>query len=175
MALQFRRGLESELPPPSDAAVGEPLFTVDTGKLFIKNTAGTLEEISGSGDGSGPGDPVSWGGITGTLASQTDLQGALDLKTDLTDFPQNNDGTLNIAQESTLQSFASTLSTVQSGVAALQYLSTYFTDAALPATPTTTGFLKYDAAASPPAWSLVTSTATAPTEINGGNASSFGE
>ena len=169
--LKLRRGTEAAILAAnvSDFEVGEPIFAQDTGKLFIKTNAGTLEEISGTAEAA-----ATWGQITGTLSNQTDLQNALNAKVNLADLPEDENGDLDIAQESTLLGFSSTLSTVQSGLASLQYLSTYFTDAALPATPTTTGFLKYDAAASPPAWSLVTSTATAPDEINGGSASSFG-
>ena len=49
MALQFRRGAEADLPSPTDASIGEPLFTTDSGKLFVKKADGTYAEISGSG------------------------------------------------------------------------------------------------------------------------------
>jgi capsule polysaccharide export protein KpsE/RkpR len=115
--LKLRRGTEAAILAAnvSDFEVGEPIFAQDTGKLFIKTNAGTLEEISGTAEAA-----ATWGQITGTLSNQTDLQNALNLKTDLTDFPQNNDGTLNIAQESTLQAFSSTLTTVQGNLAQTQ-------------------------------------------------------
>ena len=48
MAIQFRRGAEADgLPDPTDVLVGEPLFTVDTGKLYIKRGDGSLTEITG--------------------------------------------------------------------------------------------------------------------------------
>lgn len=191
--LKLRRGTEAAILAAnvSDFEVGEPIFAQDTGKLFIKTTAGTLEEISGTAEAA-----ATWGQITGTLTNQTDLQAALDLKVDLDDLPQDANGVIDIARESSLQDFidafpvdangnldiaeqttliqyGNSLNTLQTLVAGMQYLSTYFTNAALPDIPSTTGFLKYDATAS--AWSLVTSTATAPTEINGGNASSFSE
>ena len=80
--LKLRRGTEAQIlaASVSDFEVGEPIFATDSGKLFIKNAAGTLEEISGSGDGSGPGGPVSWGSITGLLSNQTDLNTALSGK-----------------------------------------------------------------------------------------------
>lgn len=53
MPLQFRRGLAENLPPASDAAVGEPLFTTDTGQLRIKKADGTYALINGTGDASG--------------------------------------------------------------------------------------------------------------------------
>lgn len=175
--LKLRRGTQAEITAafaanPADFAVGEPVYATDTGKLYIKNAAGTLDEISGSASGSGNG---VWGQITGTLAHQTDLNSALGGKVNLADLPQDppGSGNLDIAQESTLQSFSTQVSALESSVNALGYLSAYFTDAALPPAPTTTGFLQYDSATS--AWALVTSTATQPSEINGGNAASFSE
>lgn len=47
MAIQFRRGAEADLPNPTDVLVGEPLFTVDTGKLYVKRDDGSLTEITG--------------------------------------------------------------------------------------------------------------------------------
>ena len=270
MALQFRRGAEADLPHPSDAAIGEPLFTTDEGKLRIKKADGTYAVI-GSGTSTGDldlsgiaagamvkvngaqdGFVAAAGGDlpshTHTIANVTGLADALDAKAPashthpvanlqagsaelgdvvkfdgtnwvagaitvsgdtydsqafndaverellvnlptsdgvldiaqestltgfIDDFPVDADGNLDIAQESTLQLFSTQVSDLQSDVNALGYLSTYFTDAALPPAPTTTGFLKYDSDTT--AWSLVTSTATAPTEINGGNATSFSE
>ena len=48
-------------------------------------------------------------------------------------------GNLDIAQESTLQAFSTQVSSLESSVNAFGYLSTYFTDPALPATPGETG------------------------------------
>ena len=270
MALQFRRGAEADLPHPSDAAIGEPLFTTDEGKLRIKKADGTYAVI-GSGTSTGDldlsgiaagamvkvngaqdGFVAAAGGDlpshTHTIANVTGLADALDAKAPashthpvanlqagsaelgdvvkfdgtnwvagaitvsgdtydsqafndaverellvnlptsdgvldiaqestltgfIDDFPVDADGNLDIAQESTLQLFSTQVSDLQSDVNALDYLSTYFTDAALPPAPTTTGFLKYDSDTT--AWSLVTSTATAPSVINGGNATSFSE
>lgn len=171
--LKLRRGTQAEITAafasnPADFAEGEPVFATDTGKLYIKNAAGTLEEISGTAEAA-----ATWGQIVGTLANQTDLNNALAAKVNESDLPQDGSGNLDIAQESTLQAFSTQVSSLQSSVNSLGYLSTYFTDAALPSAPTTTGFLQYDSGTS--AWSLVTSTATAPTEINGGNATSFGD
>lgn len=78
MALQFRRGNEADL--PSDSEVGEPLFTTDSGKLFVRNASGTLVEISGSGssilaDGSVTTAKLAAGAVTndkitdGTISS----------------------------------------------------------------------------------------------------------
>lgn len=59
MALQLRRGTEANLPAPSDALVGEPLFTTDTGQLWIKKADGTLVQIGSGGSGTGGGAPTN--------------------------------------------------------------------------------------------------------------------
>lgn len=192
--LKLRRGTEAAILAAnvSDFEVGEPIFASDTGKLFIKNTAGVLEEISGSGDGSGPGGPVSWGSITGTLASQTDLQTALDLKTDLDDLPQNVDGTLNLAQESTLLGLTNRVIAAGDGLTgggdltANRTLAVSFagtgnattvsrsnhTHAATELTTdaVTTGYLKWTYASGNGTWSVDPISVTAPDFINGGGA-----
>ena len=213
MPLQFRRGAEADLPAAGDAAVGEPLFTTDSGKLYIKKANGTFAEI-------GDGSDIDLSGLaTGSLVQVNATQDGFDAATQIpsavtfvttdesgfsaavgarlledlpstsgvldiakqstlqdfiADFPVDGNGNLDIARQTTLESFDATVTSVQSGLSNLQYLPTFFTNAALPSiSPTSTGFLQYDATLS--AWSLVTSTATAPTEINGGNASSFSE
>jgi len=213
MPLQFRRGAEADLPAAGDAAVGEPLFTTDSGKLYIKKANGTFAEI-------GDGSDIDLSGLaTGSLVKVNATQDGFDAATQIpsavtfvttdesgfsaavgarlledlpstsgvldiakqstlqdfiADFPVDGNGNLDIARQTTLESFDATVTSVQSGLSNLQYLPTFFTNAALPSiSPTSTGFLQYDATLS--AWSLVTSTATAPTEINGGNASSFSE
>ena len=42
-------------PTASDFAVGEPAFDKSAGKLYIKNSAGTMVDITGSGGGGGSG------------------------------------------------------------------------------------------------------------------------
>ena len=126
MPLQFRRGAEADLPAAGDAAVGEPLFTTDSGKLYIKKANGTFAEI---GDGSASAIDLS-GLATGSLvrvnatqdgfdaanggdlpshthsvANVTGLQAALDDKVDLDDLPQDANGVIDIARQSTLQDF----------------------------------------------------------------------
>lgn len=95
--LKLRRGTEAQIlaASVSDFEVGEPIFATDSGKLFIKNAAGTLEEISGSGDGSGPGGTVAWGSITGLLSNQTDLNTALSGKASTGH--SHNDATTSVA------------------------------------------------------------------------------
>jgi hypothetical protein len=240
MPLQFRRGHSDDLPPPSDAAVGEPLFTTDDGKLRIKKADGSYALINGTGDGSGSLDlsSIDAGSMVKVntardgfvaasgadvpqhnhaIANITALQDTLNNKSPLTHTHAATDitsgqipsavtfvttegsgfsnavnarliaelpdtaGVLDIAQQSTLVELGDDITAIDGRVTALEndlptsvsYLTTFFTDAALPATPGSTGFLKYDTSTS--AWSLVANTASAPTEINGGNASSFAE
>ena len=73
LRLQFRRGLESDLPASSDAAIGEPLFTVDSGKLFIKRNNGSYVEING-GTGGGTGGATRLRDLT-DVAITTDANG----------------------------------------------------------------------------------------------------
>jgi hypothetical protein len=46
MPLQFRRGHSDDLPNPSDASVGEPIFTTNDGKLRIKKANGQYVVIN---------------------------------------------------------------------------------------------------------------------------------
>lgn len=250
MPLQFRRGHSDDLPPPSDAAVGEPLFTTDDGKLRIKKAdgnyavigsgtsspgnldlssieAGSLVKVNSGRDGFDQASGADIPSHTHPISAIENLQDTLNNKAFTThthtadaitegtipagvqfptgentgftnavanrlleELPATN-GVLDIAKQSTLEAFIAdwptdangdldiaqqtTLLALQDDVDALDYLTAFFTDAALPATPGSTGFLKYDADASPPAWSLVANTASAPTEINGGNATSFAD
>lgn len=178
MALQFRRGLEADLPSPTDAAIGEPLFTTDSGKLFIKKANGSFGQISGSS---------VWGSITGTLSAQTDLNSALtDLNSALAakvneaDLPQDGSGNLDIAQESTLNSFASTLTSVQGSLANTQTdLDTAEATLASTAAITLTradannGYLYFTTsgiAGVPGTWTLQSPTFASPEFIDGGGA-----
>lgn len=113
--LKLRRGTQAEITAafaanPADFAEGEPVYATDTGKLYIKNAAGTLDEISGADPGSGNG---VWGQITGTLALQTDLNSALGGKVNLADLPQDGSGNIDIAQESTLLTLAGRVDAVE--------------------------------------------------------------
>jgi hypothetical protein len=126
MPLQFRRGHSDDLPLPSDAAVGEPLFTTNDGKLHIKKADGTFAEIgngssseidlSGLATGSlvkvnatQDGFDAATGGDlpshTHSVANVTGLQDALDLKVDLDDLPQDENNVIDIARQSTLEDF----------------------------------------------------------------------
>jgi hypothetical protein len=122
MPLQFRRGAEADLPAAGDAAVGEPLFTTDSGKLYIKKANGTFAEI---GDGSASEIDLS-GLATGSLVQVNAAQDGFDAATQIpsavtfittegsgfsnavnarliAELPDTA-GVLDIAQESTLQS-----------------------------------------------------------------------
>jgi hypothetical protein len=116
--LKLRRGTQAEIlaafaSAPADFALGEPIFATDTGKLYIKNAAGTLDEISGGGGG-------VWGAITGTLSNQTDLSNALATKVDLADLPQTPEGDLDLAQESTLLDLGNDIDGIDTRVTALE-------------------------------------------------------
>ncbi len=120
MPLQFRRGAEADLPAAGDAAVGEPLFTTDSGKLYIKKANGTFAEI-------GDGSDIDLSGLaTGSLVKVNSAQNGFDAATQipsavtfvttsgsgfsnavntrlLEELPVSG-GALDVAQESTLQS-----------------------------------------------------------------------
>lgn len=118
--LKLRRGTQAEITAafaanPADFAEGEPVYATDTGKLYIKNAVGTLVEISGTSEVG-----VAWGQIVGVLSNQNDLSSALGAKVNEADLPQDGSGNLDIAQESTLLGFASTLSALQTSTAQTQ-------------------------------------------------------
>lgn len=212
MALQFRRGLTADLPDPSDAAIGEPLFTTDEGKLRIKKADGSFAVI-GSGTSSSnldlsgiaanslvkvnadqDGFVAAAGGDlpshTHAIANVTGLQDALDEKAELADFPQNADGSLDLAQESTLQALAGRTISAGTGLTgggdltadrtfAVNFGSTATTVAAgnhthaadtLTTTAQATGYLKWTWNGSTGSWSVAEAVAAAPTFINGGDA-----
>jgi hypothetical protein len=60
--------------PTSGLIVGSRCFAKDNGNWYVATSATAWAQIGG---GSGA---ASWGGITGTLSAQTDLQAALDAK-----------------------------------------------------------------------------------------------
>lgn len=127
MPLQFRRGNSNNLPPASDAAVGEPIFTTDDGKLRIKKAdgnyavigsgasapggvdlsglSGSLVKVNQNEDGFAAADAGDLPSHTHSIANVAGLQAALDAKVDLDDLPQSN-GVLDIASESSLQDLA---------------------------------------------------------------------
>jgi hypothetical protein len=215
MPLQFRRGHSDNLPNPSDASVGEPIFTTNDGKLRIKKANGQYVVIN---DGSNSSSNIDLSGIdsgllvkvnstqdgfvaasasdlpshTHAIANVTGLQAELDAKADLDELPQNNDGTLNIAQESTLQSLVDRTITAGAGLtgggdlSADRTLSVSFagsgaattaarsdhTHAATELTTTaiSTGYLKWNYSAGQGSWAIESVTASAPDFIDGGDA-----
>jgi hypothetical protein len=279
MPLQFRRGHSDDLPHPSDAAVGEPLFTTNDGKLRIKKANGDYAVIGSGTAASGDLDlsniaigamvkvnsdqdgfdqaagsdlpshshPISaianlqttldnkafaththtadaiTGGqipsaVTFATADGTGFANAVEAR--LLDELPTDGGVLDIAQQSTLVELGDEIDTIAAAVAALEAapdgvdltgfsdgdvlmveagsggntlaaavagtdyiapgditrLRAVFAEADLPATAgTTTGYLKWTYADGDGSWSVVETVATVPSEINGGNASSFGE
>lgn len=87
--IQFRRGLASQWASVNPILKeGESGYETDTKKIKVGDgvTAwNSLGYITQWGSGSGGGGGSSWGEITGTLSSQTDLQSALDGKADASD------------------------------------------------------------------------------------------
>lgn len=63
-------------PAAGSLVTGELAINTATGSVFTKTDAGTVVNIAASGS-------ASWGGISGTLSAQTDLNNALGLKADL--------------------------------------------------------------------------------------------
>ena len=132
MPLQFRRGAEADLPAAGDAAVGEPLFTTDSGKLYIKKANGTFAEI-------GDGSDIDLSGLaTGSLVKVNAAQDGFDAATQipsavtfvttsgsgfsnavntrlLAELPVSG-GALDVAQESTLQSLVGRTITAGDGL-----------------------------------------------------------
>jgi len=132
MPLQFRRGAEADLPAAGDAAVGEPLFTTDSGKLYIKKANGTFAEI-------GDGSDIDLSGLaTGSLVQVNAAQDGFDAATQIpsavtfvttegsgfsnavnarliAELPDTA-GVLDIAQESTLQSLVGRTITAGDGL-----------------------------------------------------------
>lgn len=63
-------------------ALGELGLETDTHKLKGGDGVTTWSSLAYITDGGGGGGSVAWGGITGTLSAQADLQSALDAKAD---------------------------------------------------------------------------------------------
>lgn len=75
--IQLKRKTTAGAPSVGSLAVGEVCLVIPDESLYWKKDAGTL--IGPIGVGS----VAAWGAISGTLSSQTDLQAALDAKSDL--------------------------------------------------------------------------------------------
>lgn len=75
MAIQFKRGTKERIDANANRGLlseGEPLFITDLQVFAIATSSSTYIQISG-----GSGGSSIWGGITGTLSNQTDLQNEL--------------------------------------------------------------------------------------------------
>lgn len=78
--VQLKRKTTAGAPSLGQLAVGELCFVIPDSTLYIKKDAGTIVgpfAVSGGGG--------TWGSITGTLSSQTDLNSALNAKAPLAD------------------------------------------------------------------------------------------
>ena len=72
--IKLKRKTTTGAPALGQLEIGEMCFVTADNHLYIKKDAGTII---------GPftaGTAAAWGAITGTLATQTDLQSALDAK-----------------------------------------------------------------------------------------------
>lgn len=84
MAIQFKRGTKERIDALANRGLlleGEPLFLTDIQTFAIATSKSTYIQISGGGGGS-----ATWGGISGTLSNQTDLQNELNRIERLTSF-----------------------------------------------------------------------------------------
>ena len=68
-------GLSTDTKPAASTSGGHAFFEIDTGRLFLSDGV-SWNETTASG-------AAAWGGVTGTLSDQTDLQTALDTKAPL--------------------------------------------------------------------------------------------
>lgn len=75
--IQLKRKTTAGAPTLGDLAVGEVCLVIPDETMYWKKDAGTLIGPIGAAGA------TAWGGITGTLSSQTDLQSALDAKAPL--------------------------------------------------------------------------------------------
>lgn len=69
---KFYVGMSSDSKPAANVSNGYGLLEIDTGNCFLCDGI-SWNNTTASGS-------ASWGGITGTLSSQTDLQSGLDAK-----------------------------------------------------------------------------------------------
>jgi len=76
MANTIRHKRGTTTPGAGSLVTGELAINTSTGAVFTKTDAGDVVNIAGSAT-------ASWGGISGTLSSQTDLTSALALKANL--------------------------------------------------------------------------------------------
>lgn len=84
--IQVRKGTAAEWSAANPVlAAGELGLETDTGKIKGGNGTSAWSSLPYSGSGGGGGGGHSWGSITGTLSSQTDLQTALNGKASASD------------------------------------------------------------------------------------------
>lgn len=70
----FEADTVADLPPSTDANNGDKCITLDDGALYLRDGRQWVKVTAGAAGA------TAWGAITGTLANQTDLQSALDVK-----------------------------------------------------------------------------------------------
>lgn len=107
---QTLAGMSSYLTTSAAASTYQPIGSYLTDAPSDGNTYGRL---NGAWSVVGGGGSVSWGSITGTLSSQTDLQSALDAKLDLAGGTMT--GGLTLSASGIIFSDATTLTTAPAG------------------------------------------------------------
>lgn len=100
--IQIRKGTAAEWIAANPVlAAGELGLETDTGKIKGGNGSTAWSSLPYSGSGGGGGGN-NWGGITGTLSDQTDLQNALNAKQPLSSVLSNTTASFTTAQENKL-------------------------------------------------------------------------
>ena len=79
--LQIKRGTRAQLDSLAirrGLNVGEPFLITDENRQAVATSTTTYTAMALQSEGGGGGGAAVWGGITGTLSSQTDLQTELN-------------------------------------------------------------------------------------------------
>ena len=79
--LQIKRGTRAQLDSLAvrrGLNVGEPFLITDENRQAVATSSTTYTAMALQSEGGGGGGAAVWGGITGTLSSQTDLQTELN-------------------------------------------------------------------------------------------------
>ena len=118
MANTIRHKRGTTTPLSANLVTGEIAINTSTGAAFTKTDAGSVVQIGGSGGGG------TWGSITGTLSSQTDLDTALGLKAPLAS--PTFTGTVTIPSGASISGYLTT-SSASSTYQTLSGMTSYLT------------------------------------------------
>jgi len=111
--IQLKRKATAGAPSLGSLAVGEVCLVIPDETMYWKKDAGTLIGPIGAAGA------TAWGGITGTLSSQTDLQNALDAKAPLASPALSGTPTAPTAAGGTSTTQIATTAFVQAAISAL--------------------------------------------------------